>query len=418
MLILPPILSDSSLDPDPDILKGIQPRIPQSSLGGILAPGRAIPDELLPLAKASAGPGGLLGAAEGSHQLGKQIFNLEKPPDATAPIGSKDYLQQRGTQLEYEKEHPWGSAISAHPGVAGKIFHGLAKAGNIAGDILAPGTMALIPGTDLNKSLAEKSDIAGAERAGQLENQTTEAGAQKERADTEKELAENPKPKEPTNDFELWAKQNPSAPASDWLKLQEQNKTQPKPEKPDTPEQQFIDEYQKAHPEGKVADAIAAYANATQKPEKEQRQLAVINGKVVELKPGMDATGAQSIGGEEKANVAGKAGEDALNYAKDYMKGGKFTGPGDEALMEKYFELAKPSSGFRMTQAQIEMLQKARDLMGGFEAKAKHLFTPEAPYFSDTQRKQITETMSALENSRNEPTSDFFSKFGGKAKTH
>ena len=30
------------------------------------------------------------------------------------------------------------------------------------------------------------------------------------------------------------------------------------------------------------------------------------------------------------------------------------------------------------------------------EAKAKHQFTPNAPYFSDTQRKQIVETMNEL----------------------
>lgn len=142
-------------------------------------------------------------------------------------------------------------------------------------------------------------------------------------------------------------------------------------------------------------------ARAGQAPQKPQQQLGVDGtGHVVELKPGMDATGVQNIGASEKAGAAGQSAQDALNYANDYMAGGKFTGAGDEALMEKYFELAKPSSGFRMTQAQIEMLQHARDLMGGLEARAKHLLTPEAPYFSDTQRKQIADTMGQLESSK------------------
>jgi hypothetical protein len=177
-------------------------------------------------------------------------------------------------------------------------------------------------------------------------------------------------------------------------------KAQPKP---DTPEQQFFDSPEEA---GKtLAQKIKDYANASQKPEQPQRppqQLAVTpEGKVIDLKPGMQISqGTQSVGGMEKGATAGQAGQDALSYANDYMASGRFTGAGDEALMEKFFELAKPSSGFRMTQAQIEMLQHARNLMGSLSATAKHLFMPEAPYFSDTQRKQIVETMTRLEGSK------------------
>jgi hypothetical protein len=103
-----------------------------------------------------------------------------------------------------------------------------------------------------------------------------------------------------------------------------------------------------------------------------------------------------------KAESGEEAGRAAQQYADDYMASGKFTGPGDEALMEKYFELAKPSSGFRMTQPQIEMLRKAQDIMNSIIAQGKHLFSPESPYFSDTQRKQIVETMKNLERAREE----------------
>lgn len=85
--------------------------------------------------------------------------------------------------------------------------------------------------------------------------------------------------------------------------------------------------------------------------------------------------------------------ESALNFAETYQQS-KHTGPGDEALMEKYFELAKPSSGFRMTKDQMAMLQQARSWMEGTKAMAYHALT--GRWFSDEQRNQIIETMHQL----------------------
>lgn len=85
--------------------------------------------------------------------------------------------------------------------------------------------------------------------------------------------------------------------------------------------------------------------------------------------------------------------EAALNFAETYQQS-KHTGPGDEALMEKYFELAKPSSGFRMTKDQMAMLQQARSWMEGTKAMAYHALT--GRWFSDEQRNQIIETMHQL----------------------
>jgi len=106
--------------------------------------------------------------------------------------------------------------------------------------------------------------------------------------------------------------------------------------------------------------------------------------------------------GAAKSEAAEESGRAAQAYADDYLKKGRFTGAGDEALMEKYFELAKPSSGFRMTQPQIEMLTKAQDIMNSVVAKGKHLFSPEAPYFSKDLREQIVDTMKNLETARQE----------------
>ena len=176
-------------------------------------------------------------------------------------------------------------------------------------------------------------------------------------------------------------------------------------------EEQAYQEALKLNPKLTRMQFAQQYAAATQKPERTpppQRMLGVTpDNKVLELTPGMTLPpGTKSLGGElsltAKTEQGEQAGQSAVAYANDYLGGKQFTGPGDEALMEKFFEMAKPSTGFRMTQAQIEMLQKSRDLMGSITAKAKHLLTPEAPWFSDTQRKQIVKTMNDLSKSRQE----------------
>lgn len=99
----------------------------------------------------------------------------------------------------------------------------------------------------------------------------------------------------------------------------------------------------------------------------------------------------------QKAEGSAKAGEDALNYANTYLKE-EPSGPGDEALMEKFFELAKPSTGFRMSQPQIDMLKNARSWMDSAEAKTRH--ATDGTWFSQKQRQQIAHTMSDLAGSK------------------
>lgn len=113
-------------------------------------------------------------------------------------------------------------------------------------------------------------------------------------------------------------------------------------------------------------------------------------------------TARAGAGGAAKEQANEESGKAAQQYADDYLKSGRFTGAGDEALMEKYFELAKPSSGFRMTQPQIEMLTHAQDIMNSVVARGKHLLSPESPYFSDTMRQQIVDTMKNLQTARDE----------------
>jgi hypothetical protein len=90
---------------------------------------------------------------------------------------------------------------------------------------------------------------------------------------------------------------------------------------------------------------------------------------------------------------------DAINYANDYLKRGVFTGTSDEGLQEKFFELAKPSSGFKMTKPQMDMLQNSQDAINSVTAKLEHAFTPDAPWFSQKLRRDIVGTMNDLARS-------------------
>jgi hypothetical protein len=143
-------------------VKSPQPILPQSILGSKIAPGALIP-----------------GSKE--HEAGKLAYAAMIPKitaDLSTPKGALDYQRQRQEQLEFEKAHPWGAPISRHPGVFGTILHGLATAGNIAGNVFAPGVMANIPGTSLHRELEELQNQGAIERGQQLENQTATAAAQ------------------------------------------------------------------------------------------------------------------------------------------------------------------------------------------------------------------------------------------------
>jgi hypothetical protein len=74
--------------------------------------------------------------------------------------------------------------------------------------------------------------------------------------------------------------------------------------KTQTPEQQFIADFMGKHPKAGIGDAVKAYSAATQKPEREPKQLGVApDGTVIELRPGMKIPqGTQSVSGELKGS--------------------------------------------------------------------------------------------------------------------
>ena len=89
-------------------------------------------------------------------------------PSTSAGVapGSPAFYEGRIERAEDQKQNPWGSAEN-HPGLLGKIGHVAGRIGNIALDVAAPATAALIPGTDINRNMREaeaEEGLAGAKK--------------------------------------------------------------------------------------------------------------------------------------------------------------------------------------------------------------------------------------------------------------
>lgn len=104
---------------------------------------------------------------------GKSAYQAELPQVTAKPF-SPEHAEQEEEQAEFKRTHPLGGDVSERPGVWGKLEHGLAKAGNIAGNVLAPGTMENIPGTDLYNR--EQENRFSKQFTGALANQAEQQG--------------------------------------------------------------------------------------------------------------------------------------------------------------------------------------------------------------------------------------------------
>lgn len=344
-----------------------------------------------------------------------------QPTPIESQIGDTN---QRLQKLQQKDANPFGSANN-HPGVGGHILHALSVAGNIAGDIFAPETMALIPGTDLNRRVQEGglSSRLQSLTQQQSEDEGRSASTAKLAAETaglpteqrdKHELAEST---EGNLDSESYARQHPQSawkelpgftgPNGEPLEIDAktgQTRVAPAPtgtksSKEANPQEQTYDALLKSgmtpvQAYEKIRERVPGTSNAGtwQMQEDAAGKPVMFNSKTGETR---DAPpGLQKAGTKAKADAAVAPVQAALDYANDYVPRDVHTGPGDEALMEKFFELAKPSTGFRMSQQQIDMLKNAQSWMGGIEAHLRHATT--GTWFSDQQRKEISDTMNDL----------------------
>jgi len=145
--------------PAPATIPGADQPAPALPMGTIPAAAVRQPAQatIAPLPETGAtGAPSLLGKTRLQGAEAKDL-GQEGRPQVTAPPGTEAYGEQKQAQLDYDKAHPWGSAEN-HPGLGGKVAHVLSRIGNVAGDILAPREMALIPGTDLNRAEQAKGN--------------------------------------------------------------------------------------------------------------------------------------------------------------------------------------------------------------------------------------------------------------------
>lgn len=132
---------------------------------------------------------GLIGAVEGHHELNQP----DTGGNVAGPTGTMQDIPTMGQQPKQR-------------GVLGKIGHGLEVAGNIAGDIFAPGTMSLIPGTQLYKERQQTKQFGQEMERERQAADTTKAGAEETAAGAAQQRAATEAEKQ------AWAENNPAGP--------------------------------------------------------------------------------------------------------------------------------------------------------------------------------------------------------------
>jgi len=137
-------------------------------------------------------PPGILTPVQMPDTQGPPVLAPTQHPAVTRPQTPQEQLidqdQQRLQKVRWEQQNPWGTPEN-HPGKLGKLAHIFSQVGNIAGDVFAPGTMALIPGTEAHRQ-AEETGLTrrlNTEIGDESQNQERNALTAKTQEDTAEE---------------------------------------------------------------------------------------------------------------------------------------------------------------------------------------------------------------------------------------
>lgn len=230
------------------------------------------------------------GAAQ--TQLQKISASVPKPSVVFAPTPQQqiqDHLQGN-LNRDYQKDlHPWGTEGN-HPGVFGKIMHGL----NVAtGGETRRGWEEQGLEKRLNDLASEnaKNEYTSAETGKTREGTAEMPGAERSKESLESAQEANLRGEEETREHppEDWkAITGIIGPNGEPVEIETrsgnvrfggvQGAQQVHAPKPDTPEQQYIDEYQRLHKGATVAEAERAYTADTQKPPQQIMLIPGANG--------------------------------------------------------------------------------------------------------------------------------------------
>lgn len=96
-------------------------------------------------------------AAEDEFMYKMKTYNegIQNAKDKGTPEGDMEAGHLERAKLEFQKQHPWGSAGN-HPGVLGKVGHVLGQIGNVAGEAILPNVAAAVPGSRLNREIQDQ----------------------------------------------------------------------------------------------------------------------------------------------------------------------------------------------------------------------------------------------------------------------
>lgn len=393
------------------------PQVPPSSVPGmnfakeIYQPGQPAPGDPLTI-----DPGAM-------PQLPAPTENA-LPPSALDRNIAND--QQQLQKVRFAQANPWGTANN-HPGTMGKIAHVLSVAGNIAGDIVAPSTMSLIPGTQLNRQVQEGglAHRLNEEQEEESQNQgrdaTTQATqlananepqhasdthaasvAQTGLANAETQKALHPTPQ---NEFELWRQQNPGGTPEQYNQVMSKPLTDQDAAGRNAVWDTIADKYHL--PKGQFKAGMSG-ADAT--------ALATALNNVV----GKDQGGQKIIiQGQNAANAAGKTRD--ANTEKAYTAASKDLNSQFSAAQTQAETLATAreelhsgavgqaagtiktlvglaggkGTGVRITQAELNAIAHARGIQGDFEGFVNKLSGQGA--LSGPQLKQMDDLLSDVE---------------------
>lgn len=323
-----------------------------------------------------------------------------------------------------------------HRGLLGRIGHVLGRMGNIAGDILAPGVMEAIPGTDMNKrfesavkdrNAARDRELGIRETTANAEKLKAETGAKLEPSEEDKNLAEAFKARlspEAKTDFEAWQKQNPNAPVSDWLKLLADNKPGKEPSKDDKDIADYIASNNLADTPAnreKARDAIAkrnptahvqveGTGNWMPTYDDKGHVTGSWNPKTGEVKQApanIAGTTAQGSGIGTKADAATekklaplKSALAEVETARDLKEAAdKGNAEADVGLTLAFFKVMRGATGpggagggIRFTQQEQSLIMGAKNLWGSLQVAGNKVLSNGEPLSSD-QRKQIMDVI-------------------------
>jgi hypothetical protein len=194
-----------------------------------------------------------------------------------------------------------------------------------------------------------------------------------------------------------------------------QAKTENKVQKPDQPEQQFVDEYQKAHPGATVAEAQRAFKKnetvrdpGTFTPTYDPKTGALTGawnpqtGEVRSAPTNVHGTTAPGVGIGTKAADANKKALDPLQGVIDEIAESREfaaspSATNDYGLLMNFIGVTKPESlaKLRLNQNEVSLAKGTRSALGDLEALGKKLENGET--LTADQRASMLKTMDVVE---------------------